>query len=617
MDKLNGQSMDLENKNIEELKKLFPNAVTEGKIDFEKLKLMLGEEIDDSIEKYQFTWNGKSKAIKLAQMPSTSTLRPSVKDSKDWDTTENLFIEGDNLEVLKQLQKTYFGKIKMIYIDPPYNTGGDFVYKDDFKDSLKNYKEQTNQSKSSNAETSGRYHTDWLNMMYPRLTLAKNLLKDDGAIFISIDDSEMNNLKKICDEIFGEDNFLATIIWERAFSPVNTKKHFSSNHDYILCFAKNIDLLESNGLVRNDDTNSRYTNPDNDARGPWTSGDLSVGPVVESKLYEIITPSGRKVYPPSGYCWRVSKDKLQQMIDDNRIWFGEDGDNVPRIKRFLSEVKTGITPMTVWRYKDVGHSQNAKQNLKKLFNDVSVFDYPKSIELLKRSINLYTERDSIVLDFFSGSATTAHAVMKLNAEDYGKRKFIMVQLPEQTEEKSEAYKAGYKNICEIGKERIRRAGEQIKQELIEKKEKAGMLDENIVDPDSLDVGFKVFKLDKTNIKAWDSSADVTKETLLDQVEVIKENRTKADVLYEVLLKYGVFNQPVKESIINNKTMYDIGEGYMIVNLNDKIEDTDIKAITKQSPHVVIFLESGFINDNDKINAEATLKHNGVEDVKCI
>ena len=410
----------------------------------------------------------------MSQTPSTGTLRPCKEESENWDTTQNLYIEGDNLEVLKLLQKSYHNKVKLIYIDPPYNTGKEFVYPDDYTDNIQNYLEITRQvdgegnNISTNKETSGRYHTDWLNMMYPRLRLARNLLRPDGVIFISIDDNEVHNLRKICDEIFGEDNFIANIIWERAYAPVNLKKHFSENHDYVLCYAKSIDNLVCNGLRRSDEANERYQNPDNDRRGPWMSDNLSVGPVIPEKVYEIITPSGRKVRPPEGRCWALTKERFIEFVEDNRIWFGETGDNVPRIKRFLGEVKDTVTPLTIWKYIEVGHSQDAKQKLKELFDGQAYFDYPKSVDLIKRMLELYADSDSIVLDFFSGSSTTAHAVMQLNAEDGGNRKFIMAQLPEPTDEKSEAYNAGYKNVCEIGKERIRRAGAQIKQELLEK-----------------------------------------------------------------------------------------------------------------------------------------------------
>lgn len=468
MEKLQGTSMDIVQDNIEKLKQIFPEIFTEGKIDFQVLKQLLGEHIENDKERYSFTWKGKTQARQIAQDMSTGTLRPDRDNSKDWENTENLYIEGDNLEVLKLLQKSYHGKIKMIYIDPPYNTGKDFVYKDNFRDNIDNYLTITGQKTSvgykstTNTETDGSYHSNWLNMMYPRLKLARNLLTDDGVIFISIDDNEQENLKKICDEILGETNFIAQIIWERAYAPVNLKKHFSESHDYILCYSKNIELTICNGLKRSEEANDRYSNPDNDYRGVWQSDNFSVGPAVENNIYEIITPSGRSCYPPNGRSWRVSEEKFKEMVKDNRVWFGEDGNGVPRQKRFLSEVKTSITPMTIWKYVEVGHSQDATKKLKELFENIHIFDYSKSIELIKRCIELYSQENSIILDFFSGSATTAHAVMQLNAEDGGNRKYIMVQLPEICDEKSEAYKAGYKNICEIGKERIRRAGEKIK-----------------------------------------------------------------------------------------------------------------------------------------------------------
>jgi len=551
--------------------------------------------------------------LRLSQTPSLGTLRPCKEESKDWDTTQNLYIEGDNLEVLKLLQKSYYGKVRMIYIDPPYNTGKDFVYKDDFHDSLENYKRITGQidsegkAISTNTETSGRYHTDWLNMMYPRLRLARNLLKDDGVIFISIDDTELHNLRKTCDEIFGEDNFIACIIWERAYSPVNLKKHFSENHDFILCYAKSIDNCICNGIKRSDDANDRYKNPDNDPRGPWKSSDLSVGPIIEEKVYEITTPSGRKVYPPNGYCWRLTKERFEEFVNDNRIWFGEDGNNVPSIKRFLSEVKDTITPMTIWKYAEVGHSQDAKQKLKDLFEGASYFDYPKSIDLIKRMIELYTSNESIILDFFSGSSTTAHAVMQLNAEDGGNRKFIMVQLPEPTDEKSDAYKAGYTNICEIGKERIRRAGEKIKEE-------------KGLEALNLDVGFKVLKLDSSNIRKWQPDYNDLEQSLMDYVDNYVEGRTELDVVYEIMLKYGLdLTYPVDEFTIAQKKVYSIGFGMLMICLDDEITTEvakgilgKIKELSPESSRVV-FKDNGFKSDSNKTNIKEILKSGGIEE----
>lgn len=616
MEKIDKTSMNLTQLNVDKLKELFPNIVTEGKINFDMLRTMLGDEVDDSKEKYQFTWHGKSASIKLAQSPSTATLRPDKKSSKNWDKTRNLYIEGDNLEVLKQLQKTYYGKIKMIYIDPPYNTGNDFVYHDDFKNSIDNYKEQTNQINKSNPETNGRYHTDWLNMMYSRLLLSKNLLKEDGVIFISIDDHEQSNLKELCNEVFGEGNFLAQVVWERAYSPINLMKHFSPSHDYILCYAKNINCAVCNGIARSDEANERYSNPDNDPRGLWKPSDLSVGPAVQENIYPIITPSGRVVEPPAGRSWRLSEKAFSERLQDNRIWFGLNGNNVPSMKRFLSELKkSGVTPMTIWKYTEVDHSQGATQKLAKLFDGKKYFDYPKPVLLLKRCVQLYTQDNDIILDFFSGSATTAHAVMELNKEDDGHRKFIMVQLPELCDEKSEAYKDGYKNICEIGKERIRRAGEQIEAEW----EKEHPSDTLFSDDEKFttDIGFKVFKLDSTNIRPWNSESEISSDDLFSLSDVFKPDRSKEDILYEIMLKYGIFDMPAEEVEINGKTMYRVGKRYMIVCLEDEITAEDVKAIAKLSPRSVVFKEAGFENDNDKINAEYNLEKAGVEDIKCI
>ncbi|WYE62461.1 site-specific DNA-methyltransferase [Fusobacterium animalis] len=575
---------------------------------------------ESSNERYSLTWNGKSRARQIAQEVSTGTLRPAKEESKNWDSTENIYIEGDNLEILKLLRKSYHGKIKMIYIDPPYNTGKDFVYKDNFTDNIENYKKVTGQVSeegaklTTNTDTDGRYHSNWLNMMYPRLKLARNLLTDDGVIFISIDDNEQANLKKICDEIFGEENFVAQIVWERAYAPVNLKKHFSESHDYIVCYSKNINLSINNGLKRSEEADNRYLNPDNDPRGVWQSDNFSVGPAVESNIYKIVSPSGRENYPPNGRSWRVSEEKFKEMLLDNRVWFGDDGNGVPRQKRFLSEVKNSITPMTIWKYTEVGHSQDATKKLKELFDEVHVFDYSKTVELIKRCIELYTIQGDIVLDFFSGSATTAHSVMQLNAEDGGNRKYIMVQLPELCDESSEAYKTGYKNICEIGKERIRRAGEKIKSDEslpLENREK-------------LDIGFKVFKLDSSNIKEWDTNTEDLQQTLLDSMENVKIDRSSLDILYEILLKYGLdLNIPIEE----NKDFYSIGGGSLLVSLNKEINAEVIKSmceeyknlleIDKDFKTTVILRDNSFKNDVDKTNAIKKLEQVGINEIRSI
>lgn len=616
-------SEDIVANNIERLKELFPTIFSEGKLVVEELQALLGDYVEKDKEFYQMTWAGKTQAQKEANKISTGTLRPNKADSKDWDTTGNIFIEGDNLEVLKLLQKTYSNEIKMIYTDPPYNTGKDFVYKDNYKDNLANYLELTGQTDeegkkvSTNTDSDGRYHSNWLNMMYPRLKLARNLMTDDGVIFISIDDNEQANLKKLCDEIFGEENFLAQIIWERSFSPVNLKKHFSESHDYLICYAKNINCAVNNGLTRTNETDNRYKNPDNDPRGVWTSSDMTVGPVIQEKLYEIVTPSGKIILPSDGRCWLFTKERLEELKADNRIWFGKNGDNVPRVKKFLSEVKEGVTPVTIWKHSEVGHSQDAAQKLKKLFAGKDYFDYPKSIDLIKRCVELYSDKTSYIIDFFSGSGTTAHAVMALNAEDGGIRKCKSVQLPEPTDEKSEAYKASYKTIADITKERIRRAGELIKQK---NKDKEGL--------DKLDIGFRAFKLDSSNIQAWDTSVEKFEGQLdaflANNGDSIKTGRTEEDVLFEILLKYGLdLTLSIQEKQVDGCTIYNIGFGAMYICLSDNINISVAVAIgewhkdSSDSKPSVIFKDAGFANDADKTNTIQTLRQAGIENVKSI
>lgn len=607
MDKLKMHSVNKVDENVERIGRLFPNCVTETIVDDKLTKVidfdMLKQELSNVVvegrdERYQFTWPDKKKSILLANAPIAKTLRPCKEESVDFDTTENLYIEGDNLDVLKLLQETYLGKVKMIYIDPPYNTGNDFVYEDDFAQNTDDYLANSGQYDEEgnrlvkNLDSNGRFHTDWLNMIYPRLKLAKDLLTDDGVIFISIDDNEQENIKKICDEIFGESNFIAQVVWERAYSPVNLKKHFSESHDYIVCYAKNIDLTVCNGLPRSDEANDRYSNPDNDPRGPWTSGDLSVGPRIESKVYEITAPGGRKILPPSGYCWRLDKKTFDQYKKDNRIWFGEEGNNVPRIKRFLSEVKQGITPMTVWKYTEVGHSQDAAQKLKQLFDGKAFFDYPKSVDLIRRCLQLYTSKDCIILDFFSGSATTAHAVMQINAEDGGNRKFVMVQIPEETDEKSEAYKAGYKNICEIGKERIRRAGAKIKEE-------AGLTAQN------LDIGFRVLKCDSTNMKdVYYNPAEYTPTLFSSLTDNIKDDRTPEDLLFQVMLDLGVvLSSRIEETTVAGKRVFSVADGYLIACFDETVTEETVKAISQRKPYYAVFRDNSMANDSVATNFE--------------
>ena len=515
MKKLKMQTLDGVQNNIEKIAILFPNCITEKidengilihAIDFDKLRQELSSElVEGHEERYQFTWPDKKKALLLANSPIKATLRPCREESVDFDNTQNLYIEGDNLDVLKCLKETYMGKVKMIYIDPPYNTGNDFVYEDDFAESSAEYLANSGQYDNqgnrlvNNSESNGRFHTDWLNMIYPRLKVAREFLTDDGVIFISIDDNEVENLRKVCDEIFGEDNFIATLVWERAFAPKNDAKFISNSHDYIVMYVKQVDSFKIGRLPRTEEADARYSNPDNDPRGVWQSDNLTVKSYTASCDYPITTPSGRVVEPPAGRCWSLSPKAFGERLQDNRIWFGADGNGVPRIKRFLNELKfDGMAPTSILFYKEVGHSQEGAQEVIKLFGDKGVFDGPKPIRLLQRLITLANlEDDSIILDFFSGSGTTAHALMKTNNEKNKHCKFILVQLPEEISDKKK--NVGYNAICEIGKERIRRAGKKIKEDLAAKQQENSLFIEQ-EEKQTLDIGFRVLKLDSSNMK---------------------------------------------------------------------------------------------------------------------
>lgn len=653
MTTLNGQSEDILNDNIAALRELFPEVCCEGKVDFDKLKQVLGEYTDDSAERYNFTWNGKGQALRLSQMPSMGTLRPCKEESKNWDDTQNLYIEGDNLEVLKLLQKSYHGKIKMIYIDPPYNTGNDFVYPDDFSDSLENYKEITGQvdaegSKlSTNSEANGRYHTDWLNMMYPRLRLARNLLTDDGVIFISIDDNEDENMKKTCGEVFGENNFIAQAVWQKRTSP-DARRIISAGHEYVMIFAKNLERNESviKLLPFSDRDKNLYKNPDNDPRGPWVSTDCTAqaGHGTKSQFYTLTTPAGRTITLPDSLCWRFTQDKMNEEIEAGRIWFGQDGKGVPRKKTYLSE-RAGRNLWTWWPNTEVGHTQSATQELTKLLGG-KLFDFSKPKELISRCLSISTAEEDIILDFFSGSATTAHAVMQLNAEDGGNRRFIMVQLPEPCAEGTEAAKAGYKNICEIGKERIRRAGEKIKAEneaksnmpLLETdtdmtllaaaaaKGPAGIfavkplfkrVDDSV---HNLDIGFKDFKLDTSNLKKWQPDADELEQSLFDSISNYVEGRTELDVVYEIMLKMGLdLTWPLETNTYGGKNVYAIGMGALMICLDDHITPDVAEGMVSLHKELapetwkVVFKDNGFADDSAKVNIKEILKCAGLEE----
>ncbi len=638
MDKLKMKTPDLVDENIANIAKLFPNTVTEVKdengntkpaIDFDLLKQQLSSVlVEGRDERYCMDWPGKNKALLKANTPIKKTLRPCIEDSVDFENTENLYIEGDNFEVLKILQESYLNKVKMIYIDPPYNTGNDFIYKDDFKVSKDEYDEETGAINDDgdkmfkNTDSSGRYHSDWLNMMYERLIIARDLLKDDGVIFISIDDNEVANLRKICDEIFGEENFVANVIWERAFAPINLKKHFSESHDHILVYSKFNEKSFCNGLPRSKEGLDRYKNVDNDIRGVWQSDNFSVGPAIAEKIYEIITPGGRKVLPPDGRCWLLTKKRYIEFINDNRIWFGTDGNNVPRIKRFLSEVKNRVTPMTIWKHSEVGHSQDASQKLKKLFNGKAFFTYPKPIDLIKRILELYSNDNDLILDFFSGSATTAHAVMQLNAEDGGNRKFIMVQVLEKCDEKSEAFKAGFATIAEIGKERIRRAGKQIivNGELLmvngkkKKDETPDLFDsdsaETAKSKNKLDTGFRVYKVASTNMKkVYYHPTELDQRMLNGLADNIKEGRTSEDLLTQVILDLGLeLNLPIETKTILGKTVYIVQTNALVACFDDEIDVAMIDEIAKLKPFRAVFKDGSFIDDATGINVNERFKN---------
>jgi len=625
MDNMRFESANLTAANIEKIAELFPGVVTEGKVNFDLLRSLLGDEVYGD-EAYEFTWVGKRAAIAEAGRPIRKTLRPCVEESKNWDTTENLYIEGDNLDVLKLLQESYLGKVKMIYIDPPYNTGNDFIYRDNFMRNKDEYDEEAGVYDENgdrlfrNTESNGRFHSDWCSMMYPRLVLARNLLRDDGVIFISIDDNEVAQLRKICDEVFGESNFIAQLIWERAYAPKNDAKYISNSHDYVLIYAKSIDSFQIGRLPRTEEANARYSNPDNDPRGVWKPSDMSVKTYNAACDYPITTPSGRVIEPPAGRCWRLSKNAFFERLQDNRIWFGTDGNSVPSIKRFLSELRfDGMAPTSILFYKEVGHSQEGAKEVVALFDGKGHFDGPKPVRLLRRLLTLAnTEEDSIILDFFSGSATTAHAVMQLNAEDGGKRKFIMVQLAEPCAPDSEAAKAGFKNICEIGKERIRRAGEKINSELrirnaeSNKQEQIDSDNSELRIPNSefkLDIGFRVLKLDDTNMKdVYYAASEYTQDLLSMMEDNIKDDRTDMDLLYACLLDWGLpLSMPHTQEKIGGFTVHTYNDGDLIACFDKHISDEVVKEIARRQPLRAVFRDSSFASSPEKINVEEIFK----------
>ena len=613
MDKLRMQSTNGVQENIVKIQSLFPDCVTETidertgelvrKVDFEKLQQNLSAVvISGREERYQFTWPDKKKASLLANSPINAALRPCREESVDFDNTQNLYIEGDNLDVLKCLKETYLHKVKMIYIDPPYNTGNDFVYEDDFAESSAEYLANSGQFDEqgnrlvTNTESNGRFHTDWLNMIYPRLKVARDLLTDDGVIFISIDDNEIENLRKVCDEIFGESNFVAQLIWERAYSPKNDARFISNSHDYVLMFAKDINQFVIGRLERTAEANSRYSNPDNDPRGDWKPSDMSVKTYNVESDYPITTPSGRVVEPPAGRCWSLSKNAFFERLRDNRIWFGPDGNSVPCIKRFLSELKfDGMAPTSILFYKDVGHSQEGAKEVVALFGDKGVFDGPKPVRLLQRLITLANLKDdSIVLDFFSGSATTAHALLKTNAEKEKHCKFILVQLPEEVSETKKDQ--GYKTICEIGKERIRRAGKKIREE-------------SPLTTQKLDTGFRVLKLDSSNMEnIYYTPKDISQANLFSLVDNVKPDRTAEDLLFQVMLELGAtLDSKIATEVVSGKTIYNVADGYIVACFDKDVTDDVVTTITKMLPLYAVLRDTSMATDSTATNFEQLFK----------
>lgn len=578
-------------------------------INFDVLRQLLGDNaVEDAPEAYEFNWVGKQAARAEVLKPIKKTLRPVKEDSVDWDNTQNLYIEGDNLEVLKLLQKSYLGKVKMIYIDPPYNTGNDFVYHDDFAMSADEYAEasgavdELGNKYIKNMDSNGRFHSDWCSMMYSRLMVARTLLSEDGVIFISIDDKEVGNLRKICDDIFGEHNFVSNIIWQKKFSRSNDATYFSSMHDHILCYCNNNIKIDEKGwniglLPRGEEIPNGYSNPDNDPRGPWTSTIMSAKSGSQSLLYEITTPSGRIVVPPSGRYWSCSRDTFNKWKAENRIWFGINGDSAPRKKTFLSEVQDGLRPNSILFQNEVGNNQEGKQEVKALFNGVGVFDGPKPVRLLYTLLTIGNlSKGDIVLDFFSGSSSTAHAAMKLNAEDGGNRKFIMVQIPEETPEDSEARKAGYKTIPEVAKERIRRAGKKIKEE-------------SPLTTADLDTGFRVFRLDEGNYEDVKRSPKEFKQDQLDLfLNNIKADRNDLDLLFGCMLDWGVqLSLPMTQEEVDGKTIYTVNDGDLVACFAENVSEDVVKAMAEKMPLRVIFRDSCFAQDADKINIYETFK----------
>jgi adenine-specific DNA-methyltransferase len=609
IEKLKMHSPDLTQDNIEKIRTLFPGCVTEAADEHGKLRLavdfdQLRQELSDSIvegpqERYHLNWPGKREALITANAPIAKTLRPCRDESVNFDTTQNLFIEGDNLEVLKLLQETYLGKVKMIYIDPPYNTGRDFIYDDDYSCASSEYLTRSNQITAdesrlvTNSETNGRFHSDWLSMIYPRLKLAKNLLADDGVVFISIDDNELHNLRRLGNDVFGEQNFVTTIVWQKVYSPKNSAKWFSEDHDYILVFAKDKNTWHPNQLPRTAEMEARYKNIDNDARGPWKAADMTARNAYDAGVYSVKSPSGRVIDgPPTGRYWAVSEENFKMLDSDNRIWWGKDGKNVPAVKKFLSEVSSGKTPQTLWFYEDVGHTQDAKKTLLKYVefeNTENVLNSVKPVALLQRIVHLSTlpTENAIVLDFFGGSASTAHAVLEQNKTDGGNRRFISVQLAEPLR----TPETKMKTIFDMGKLRIENAIKEISAN------------------GNAAQGFRVLKIDSSNMADVYYTPDQTAQgDLLSRIDNIKPDRTAEDLLFQVLLDWGVdLALPIRRETIQDKTVFFVSDNALMACFDDGISEALVKELAGHAPMRIVFKDTGFADDQTKINVKQIFK----------
>ena len=625
------RSADVIAENLEHLKALFPEAFTDGKVDFDVLKQLLGGAVDEREEKYGLNWLGKRRARQLALTPSTGTLRPCPQESVDWDTTQNLMIEGDNFEVLKLLQKSYVGKVKVIYIDPPYNTGKDFVYRDDYRDNMRNYLELTgqidseNRKLSSNTETSGRFHTNWLNMMYPRLKLARCLLSNDGCIFVSTDDGELANIRKLCAEIFGDENFLVQIIWRKRSTPPNDKT-IGANHDYILGYSRSLEAVQLNLRIRSAEQLARYKNPDNHPKGPWAAGDLMAnvkgGRYVSSLNYPIINPhTGEEHLPANDGNWRFSADTISQLMANNEIWFGPDGRGKPKLKRFLCDVKNGVTYPSIWDF--VPLNTTGSKEMQVMFDNPTMFESPKPVGLVQEIIRLGCGNSGLVLDFFAGSGSTGHAVMAENSADGGTRRYILVQLPEPLDTGNENQRTAAefcdkigqrRSIAELTKERLRRAARRVKDEKL---------------TFSGDFGFRVFKLDTSNIRAWEPDRNDLDGALLENIDHITPGRSEEDILYEVLLKLGLdLCVPIETRNIVGKSVRSIGAGTLIACLEEKITQEEVELLAHgiaewhdelapAGDSTVVFRDSAFADDFAKTNLAAILEQRGLENVRSL